>query len=136
LLVCPHCQQEEDGSSSSDEEEWVDDGKLYCLCRQPFDGDTFMLACDRCEEWYHGDCVGVSEEQADEIGDWVCSACLTTPTVVSIKAVGDEQLVPCEVPRAELSAANEEEDGKLYCLCHQPFDGDVFMLACDRCEEW
>jgi hypothetical protein len=27
------------------------DTKLYCLCRAPDDG-TFMLACDRCSEWY------------------------------------------------------------------------------------
>jgi hypothetical protein len=28
-----------------------DESKLYCTCRAPDDG-TFMLACDRCEDWY------------------------------------------------------------------------------------
>ncbi|XP_056004155.1 uncharacterized protein LOC130049934 [Ostrea edulis] len=29
----------------------------YCLCRQADDG-KLMIQCDRCEEWFHGKCVG------------------------------------------------------------------------------
>lgn len=43
-------------------EEEESDGTLYCLCRQPNDPSRFMLACDRCSEWYHGECVNVSGE--------------------------------------------------------------------------
>ena len=31
--------------------------ELYCTCQQPAD-DRFMIACDKCEEWYHGECIG------------------------------------------------------------------------------
>ncbi|KAM3360955.1 hypothetical protein P3S68_015809 [Capsicum galapagoense] len=29
---------------------------LYCLCRKPYDQRP-MLACDKCDEWYHFDCI-------------------------------------------------------------------------------
>eukprot|EP01116_Phalansterium_solitarium_P005265 TRINITY_DN1675_c0_g1_i1.p1 TRINITY_DN1675_c0_g1~~TRINITY_DN1675_c0_g1_i1.p1 ORF type:complete len:201 (-),score=1.22 TRINITY_DN1675_c0_g1_i1:65-667(-) len=35
------------------------DEPLYCLCRKP-DHGGFMIGCDYCEEWFHGECVKVS----------------------------------------------------------------------------
>lgn len=35
------------------------DEELYCICRQSWD-NRFMICCDVCEEWYHGQCVGQS----------------------------------------------------------------------------
>ena len=29
--------------------------ELYCVCRRPFDEKRFMIGCDGCEEWFHGD---------------------------------------------------------------------------------
>ena len=31
--------------------------KLYCLCRTT--DETNMIGCDKCEEWYHFNCVGI-----------------------------------------------------------------------------
>lgn len=45
----------------------------YCICRLPYEG--FMIGCDGCEEWYHGICVGVSEEQANKVDKYVCLRC-------------------------------------------------------------
>jgi hypothetical protein len=47
----------------------------YCLCRQPYEG--FMIGCDGCEEWYHGACIGVSQEQAQKFDKYVCVRCST-----------------------------------------------------------
>ena len=47
----------------------------YCICRQPYEG--FMIACDSCEEWYHGPCVGISQEQAQKFDKYVCVRCST-----------------------------------------------------------
>lgn len=35
-----------------------DGGNRYCLCRGPNDG-TFMVECDECEQWFHGECVNL-----------------------------------------------------------------------------
>ncbi len=28
--------------------------ELYCVCRQPYRTDQFMIECDICKEWFHG----------------------------------------------------------------------------------
>ena len=28
--------------------------ELYCVCRQPYKTDQFMIECDICNEWFHG----------------------------------------------------------------------------------
>jgi hypothetical protein len=53
------------------------DAKVWCTCRRPDDG-TLMLCCenDNCNiQWYHGRCVGVKKEPADDV-EWFCPACV------------------------------------------------------------
>jgi hypothetical protein len=52
----------EPAQSESDENEDDDDpDRLWCICRRPYTSDCFMIACDKCNEWYHGDCVLITE---------------------------------------------------------------------------
>lgn len=37
--------------------------ELHCTCRTPYDADQFYVGCDHCESWFHGKCVGITEEQ-------------------------------------------------------------------------
>lgn len=37
--------------------------EVYCICRTS-ESDRFMIGCDACEEWYHGDCINVTEREA------------------------------------------------------------------------
>jgi hypothetical protein len=51
--------------------------ELFCTCRRPDDG-SLMLFCDNqnCAiGWYHGRCVDVEKEPADDV-EWFCPACL------------------------------------------------------------
>lgn len=50
------------------------DGEAYCLCRSS-DCSRFMIGCDGCEEWYHGDCINVSEKEAKHIKHYFCQRC-------------------------------------------------------------
>lgn len=47
---------------------------VYCICRST-DGTRFMIACDNCEEWYHGDCIGITEVDANDIKHYYCDKC-------------------------------------------------------------
>ncbi|VDI22774.1 nucleosome-remodeling factor subunit BPTF [Mytilus galloprovincialis] len=55
-------------------------GALYCTCRGPYTGE-FMISCDKCSEWYHGRCVGISPQEAEEWEnqDYICSGCKIKP---------------------------------------------------------
>ncbi|XP_066255683.1 CXXC-type zinc finger protein 1-like isoform X2 [Euwallacea similis] len=50
------------------------DGQAYCICRSS-DSSRFMIACDACEEWYHGDCIKISEKDAKMIKQYFCIRC-------------------------------------------------------------
>ncbi len=33
------------------------DEERYCICNKEWKGEL-MIECDRCEKWFHGDCIG------------------------------------------------------------------------------
>ncbi|XP_024995655.1 uncharacterized protein LOC112528803 isoform X4 [Cynara cardunculus var. scolymus] len=43
---------------------------LYCICRKPYDQRP-MIACDKCDEWYHFDCIKLSSAPKS----YICPAC-------------------------------------------------------------
>ncbi|XP_019492765.1 PREDICTED: death-inducer obliterator 1 isoform X1 [Hipposideros armiger] len=73
-------QDEDPGGSvrHKPECEVYDPNALYCICRQPHN-NRFMICCDRCEEWFHGDCVGISEARGRLLErngeDYICPNC-------------------------------------------------------------
>ena len=48
---------------------------LVCICNRPNDPLKFMLSCEFCEGWFHGECVDVSKEDADSIMAFFCPKC-------------------------------------------------------------
>lgn len=67
--------------------------KLYCLCRTPYDETKFYVGCDLCNNWFHGDCVGITEEMSKTMSEFVCTEC-----------------------------RHARDTQELYCLCKQPYD--------------
>ncbi|KAK9504667.1 hypothetical protein O3M35_010949 [Rhynocoris fuscipes] len=81
--------------------------KLLCICRTPYDETKFYVGCDLCNNWFHGDCVGITEEMSKSLSEFVCSEC-----------------------------KHARETQELYCLCKQPYDESQFYICCDRCQDW
>ncbi|XP_031787989.1 nucleosome-remodeling factor subunit NURF301 isoform X3 [Nasonia vitripennis] len=81
--------------------------KLYCLCRTPYDETKFYVGCDLCNNWFHGDCVGITEEMSKTMSEFVCTEC-----------------------------RHARETQELYCLCKQPYDESQFYICCDKCQDW
>ncbi|ORY93424.1 hypothetical protein BCR43DRAFT_526981 [Syncephalastrum racemosum] len=47
---------------------------IRCVCDHPtVDYGAFMIACDQCGVWFHGNCVGIAE--SDQVEEWYCSSC-------------------------------------------------------------
>ncbi|KAI4901584.1 hypothetical protein NFI96_012092 [Prochilodus magdalenae] len=57
---------------------------LYCICRKP-DINCFMIGCDSCNEWFHGDCIGISEKTAKTIRVWYCERCRSKDDSLEVK---------------------------------------------------
>uniref|UniRef100_A0A3P9JBL9 CXXC-type zinc finger protein 1 n=1 Tax=Oryzias latipes TaxID=8090 RepID=A0A3P9JBL9_ORYLA len=57
---------------------------VYCVCRRP-DINCFMIGCDSCSEWFHGDCIGVSERAAKSIRVWFCLSCREKDSSLELK---------------------------------------------------
>ena len=55
------------------------DMELYCLCQRPYDGSK-MISCDGiCNDWYHLQCIGMTENEFEIIDktnlQWICPMC-------------------------------------------------------------
>ncbi|TSX72103.1 Death-inducer obliterator 1 [Bagarius yarrelli] len=98
----PSAPEEEDQDEQNDtdesldgDEDYSDPDAIYCICRQKHNNRQvacrdavfcsslcimrFMICCDRCSEWFHGDCVGISEARGrllEKNGeDYICPSC-------------------------------------------------------------
>ncbi|XP_057212554.1 CXXC-type zinc finger protein 1a isoform X2 [Triplophysa rosa] len=57
---------------------------VFCVCRRP-DINCFMIGCDSCNEWFHGDCIHISEKTAKTIRVWYCEKCRSKDPSLEIK---------------------------------------------------
>ncbi|NXS09828.1 DIDO1 protein, partial [Neodrepanis coruscans] len=98
-------EEAEEQPKSKPESEIYDPNALYCICRQPHN-NRFMICCDRCEEWFHGDCVGISEARGRLLErngeDYICPNC-------TILQGQDEPM--SELERQEAKAEQGNVDG-------------------------
>lgn len=61
-----------DDDSGSDQES---DSGPYCLCRGP-DNHRFMIACDKCQDWFHGECIGMDKYTGENlVQKYICPNC-------------------------------------------------------------
>ncbi|KAF8976022.1 hypothetical protein BGZ46_008648 [Entomortierella lignicola] len=94
------------GNRRADEEE-----KLYCICKTPYDKSRFMIACDGCDDWFHGDCVGVAEKDSEMVDMYYCKRCEEKGRHVS----GKRKCIrgSCQKPAARKSKYCSKECGLL-----------------------
>lgn len=66
----PGLTADEDAGGSSES-----DSGPYCICRGP-DNHRFMIACDQCEDWFHGDCIGMDKYTGENLVQrYICPNC-------------------------------------------------------------
>ncbi|XP_075701789.1 nucleosome-remodeling factor subunit BPTF isoform X2 [Rhinoderma darwinii] len=85
------------------------DNKLYCICKTPYDESKFYIGCELCANWYHGECVGITETEAKKVDVYICDEC---------------------------KRSQEGSSEELYCICRTPYDDSQFYIGCDRCQNW
>ncbi|KAF2367356.1 Zinc finger PHD-finger, partial [Trinorchestia longiramus] len=103
----PPCQNMKKHKTSNNKKIKNKNKKIVCICRTPFDDTKFYVGCDLCANWYHGDCVGITEALSRTMNEYVCDDC-----------------------------ANAKMNKELYCFCRQPYDETQFYICCEQCEDW
>mmetsp|Transcript_33728 Transcript_33728/g.54313 ORF Transcript_33728/g.54313 Transcript_33728/m.54313 type:complete len:97 (+) Transcript_33728:624-914(+) len=53
----------------------IDYTKKYCVCNDTYQDGDFMIACDVCNDWFHGECIGITEEKGESMESFVCNLC-------------------------------------------------------------
>lgn len=63
---------------------------LHCICRKPYD-ESSMIACGKCGEWYHIECVKLVSPQKV----YICAACMpgTENLVSASEPLDDDRYV-------------------------------------------
>ncbi|XP_062557405.1 uncharacterized protein LOC134222277 [Armigeres subalbatus] len=84
------------GANGSDDVVVVDEPEktvegYTCKCCRELDTDD-MVQCDRCDGWYHYECVGVTDEVVDQ--SWSCANCKTATWNQRSKSMSDREPAP------------------------------------------
>ncbi|KAM5535426.1 hypothetical protein V8D89_010948 [Ganoderma adspersum] len=115
----PKAQPQEEEES---EDEAVDD-KLYCICKTNYDEDKVMIACDRCDEWYHTQCLDMDDLEVDLIDQFVCPLCIKANPNVLLKTTYKQRcMAGVKHPHPTSAAA-----------CHKPARGAFSKFCSDEC---
>ncbi|CAC5394258.1 Death-inducer obliterator 1 [Mytilus coruscus] len=81
-------EEEEEDEDMDSEEEYEPPDRRYCICNKPY-GNKFMICCDKCENWYHGKCIGITRERGKEMADkeeeYICDGCKEKDKIEKIK---------------------------------------------------
>ncbi|KFO90013.1 PHD finger protein 3 [Buceros rhinoceros silvestris] len=117
-------------SASESKHVWVPN-KQCGFCKKPH-GNRFMVGCGRCDDWFHGDCVGLSLSQAQQMGEedkeYVCMKCCAeedkkmecldqsvTDAQVKLEIHREEKVIECDkqgivkqMPTCNLSVTTEK----------------------------
>ncbi|KAH8885695.1 hypothetical protein GQ53DRAFT_785401 [Thozetella sp. PMI_491] len=106
---------EADDSGAEDADEGTEsDGGPYCICRGP-DNHKFMIACDKCEDWFHGDCIGMDKYTGENlVQKYICPSCSDEAMGYVTRYKKMCALDRCERPARIYGDANEEEGGRSY----------------------
>ncbi|KIP11999.1 hypothetical protein PHLGIDRAFT_33082 [Phlebiopsis gigantea 11061_1 CR5-6] len=116
--------QEEKGKEDDkeDEEKEVDD-RLYCVCRTSYDEDRVMIACDRCDEWYHTQCVNMPDLEVDLVDQFICPLCVSNNPHLPLRTTYKKRcLAGLGHPRPASQHA-----------CHKPARGAFSKYCSDEC---
>lgn len=100
---------------------------LYCICRTK-DTNRFMIGCDSCNEWYHGDCISITEEYAKNIKQFFCLMCRERDPTLAIQYKDKKE-------KSEKKKHSEKPSESLIRKQHVTFEDERRGKSARRCGE-
>ena len=90
--------------------------KHYCYCNYGKSG--IMINCGKCNNWFHDECLGLTEAEISNIIDFYCSECLNNDHSLSTTY------------KIFLPQITKDT----FCLCNGCESG--LMIECNKCKHW
>ncbi|KAL5495236.1 SPP1 [Sanghuangporus weigelae] len=100
-----------------------DKDKLYCICRTQYDEDRVMIACDRCDEWYHTQCVNMPDLLVDLVDQFICSKCIAQNPSLNLQTTYKQRCF----------SGLKHPDPDSPEACHKPSRGAYSKYCSDEC---
>lgn len=99
-----------------------EDEDASCICNQGFQ-EKFMLDCDRCNVWFHGECVGISPSDVPDI--WYCDTCrILLQSQEKLKYT----ISTTKTPKTKKKAKKQKNQPKNDNLLHEKSTRDIISL--------
>lgn len=125
---------------------WVsedDPDRLWCICKQPHN-NRFMICCDKCDDWFHGNCVQVTKAMSKEferIGkEWSCPACRGEGGAVAPKKANpnkkplNQQKLTKFFAKNQKASTDEDVASNTMCVvCKRKPARDASIYCSDEC---
>ncbi|EGO04679.1 hypothetical protein SERLA73DRAFT_68353 [Serpula lacrymans var. lacrymans S7.3] len=99
------------------------DNKLYCICNTRYDEDRIMIACDRCDEWYHSSCVGMTDYEVDLVDQFICPLCIRRNPNLPLGTTYQQRCL----------FGLDDDDPSSPSACHKPARGVFSKYCSDHC---
>ncbi|KAG8978878.1 hypothetical protein FRB94_012607 [Tulasnella sp. JGI-2019a] len=117
----------EESEEEEEAEEEAIDTRLYCVCKQMYDDDRLMIACDNCDDWCHPGCVHLPEDDLDLVDLFYCPNCLAT--YPNLSTTYKTACVQCRRPaRLPLSKFCSDECG-IACVMKRVDDWSASLVS-------
>ncbi|KAL5598954.1 hypothetical protein BROUX41_003727 [Berkeleyomyces rouxiae] len=138
--VLNHHSRENGGSTTRDSPAVADsdDPGTYCLC-QGRDDHRWMICCEKCEDWFHGECIDLDTEMGESLIEmFVCPRCTDGDMLVT-RYKKTCSLDGCRKPArsyAPAVKANDEDDTATGAAeTEDVFNNSVFCSD-EHCHQW
>lgn len=111
------------GEAELDEAEEGMEDKLYCICKTRYDDERVMIACDRCDEWYHTSCVNMPDLQIDLVDQFICPLCVEKNPHLDLRTTWKRRCLN----------GLKQHDPNSPDACHKPARGAFSKYCSDEC---
>jgi COMPASS component SPP1 len=111
------------GEAEPDEAEEGTEDKLYCICETKYDDEKVMIACDRCDEWYHTSCVNIRDLQVDLVDQFICPLCVEKNPHLDLRTTWKRRCMN----------GLKQHDPNSPDACHKPARGAFSKYCSDEC---
>jgi len=105
-------------------------------CEKP-DNGTPMIGCDKCDQWYHWQCVGILTAPKPE-ANWMCTRCKKKKQSVTVppKPTVVHKTVISSTTSSSSSSGAKYSSNQWQCPSCKTSDNSKPSIGCDECDRW